>query len=386
MTIGTTGFIGSRLRQAREARSLSVIALAELVGVSAAAISQYENGLHLPRIDTSRRLAELLNLPLSYFLKPEVRTIGAHPIFYRSMSSATKQSRTRAERRFEWFKEMIPYFEEFLEFPEATIPDFGFPEDFRKITPEMIESAADQMRAYWRLGTGPIADMARTLEANGVYVTRSRLDADTLDAFSEFDGSRPYVFLNTDKNILVRSRFDCAHELGHIVLHRNICQKELNKASDFRIIENHAHHFGGAFLFPAKSFQDEIWGISLDSFRSLKARWKVSIAAMVSRASQLELIKDDEVKRMWINLNRRGWKRFEPLDDLPCEQPQMFTKAVDVLINNKIKTKDQILNDLRLTESDIVELLNLDSDFFKEGKGDDLRLKVRGDNVIPFKR
>lgn len=76
------------------------------------------------------------------------------------------------------------------------------------------------------------------MEANGIYVSRGTLDAETLDACSEFDGQRPYVFLNSDKNILVRSRFDCAHELGHLVLHRNIRQKDLNRAVDFKVIES----------------------------------------------------------------------------------------------------------------------------------------------------
>jgi Zn-dependent peptidase ImmA (M78 family)/transcriptional regulator with XRE-family HTH domain len=386
VTVGTIGFVASRLRQAREARGLSVVALAELAGVSAAAISQYEKGHHLPRIETSEVLAKRLNLPLSYFLKPEVvAPVEQHRLFYRSMSSATKQARTRAGRRLEWFKEIVAYFEQFFDFPEPNIPDFGLPDDFREITRATIESAAEQLRAYWRLGMEPIADVIRTMEANGIYVSRGSLDAETLDAFSEFDGQRPYVFLNGDKNVLVRSRFDCAHELGHLVLHRNVKQKDLNRATDFKIIESQAHHFAGAFLFPARSFQHEIWALSLDSFRSLKPTWKVSIAAMISRASQLEILDEEETKRLWINLSRRGWRQREPLDDLPCEQPKMLAKAADSLIKNKIKTREQIIADLAIPHSDIVELLGDEPELFREGD-DSPRLKTFGDNVIRFRR
>lgn len=386
MTVGTTGFVAGRLRQAREARGLSVVALAGLVGVSAAAISQYEKGHHLPRMETSEVLAKSLNLPLSYFLKPEVvAPVEQHRLFYRSMSSATKQARTRAGRRLEWFKEIVAYFEQFFDFPEPNVPDFGLPDDFREITRATIESAAEQLRAYWRLGMEPIADVIRTMEANGIYVTRGTLDAETLDAFSEFDGQRPYVFLNSDKNVLVRSRFDCAHELGHLVLHRNVKQKDLNRATDFKVIESHAHHFAGAFLFPAKSFQREIWGLSLDSFRSLKPTWKFSIAAMISRASQLEMLDEEETKRLWINLSRRGWRQCEPLDDLLCEQPKMLAKAADALIKNKIKTKEQIIADLALPHSDVVELLGAEPELFREGD-DGPRLKTFGNNVIQFRR
>ncbi len=386
MTVGTTGFVAGRLRQAREARGLSVVALADLVGVSAAAISQYEKGQHLPRMETTEILAKRLNLPLSYFLKPEVvAPVEQNRLFYRSMSSATKQARTRAGRRLEWLKEIVGYFEKFFDFPEPNIPDLGLPDDFRKISRAAVESAAEQLRSFWRLGLEPISDLIRTMEANGIYVSRGTLDAETLDAFSEFDGQRPYVFLNSDKNVLVRSRFDCAHELGHLVLHRNIRQKDLNRAVDFKVIESQAHHFGGAFLFPAKSFQHEIWGLSLDSFRSLKPTWKVSIAAMISRASQLGMLDEEEAKRLWINLGRRGWRQREPLDDLPCEKPKLLPKAADALIRNKIKTRHQIIADLAIPLSDIVELLGDEPEFFRE-EDDEPRLKSSSENVIQFRR
>lgn len=43
--------------------------------------------------------------------------------------------------------------------------------------------------------------------------------ADEIDAFSLWRDDRPYIFLNTSKSA-ERSRFDAAHELGHLVLHR----------------------------------------------------------------------------------------------------------------------------------------------------------------------
>lgn len=386
MTVGVTGFVAGRLRQAREARGLSLVALADLVGVSSAAISQYEKGQHTPRPETFDLLAKGLNLPRTYFLKPEViAPVEQHRLFYRSMSSATKMARTRAGRRLEWFKEIVTYFEYFFDFPEPNIPDLGLPKDFRDITKATIESAAEQVRAHWRLGLEPIADVIRTMEANGIYVARGIMGAETLDAFSEYDGARPYIFLGSDKNVLVRSRFDCAHELGHLVLHRHVKKKDLNRATDFRVIENQAHHFAGAFLFPAKSFQRDIWGLSLDSFRSLKPTWKVSIAAMIARATQLEMLDDESAKRLWINLGRRGWRLSEPLDDLPCEQPKMLAKAVDMLIKNQIKTREQIIDDLVLAPSDIMELFGSEPELFRE-PDDGPRLKTFGNNVVPFRR
>lgn len=386
MTVGVTGFVAGRLRQAREARGLSLIALADLVGVTAAAISQYEKGQHTPRPETFDLLKRQLNLPHSYFLKPTVTApVEQHRLFYRSMSSATKQARVRAGRRLEWFKEIVAYFEQFFDFPEPNVPSLGLPEDFKSITKSSIESAAEQVREHWRLGSGPIADMIRTMEANGIYVARSAIGAETLDAFSEYDGTRPYIFLGSDKNVLVRSRFDCAHELGHLILHRSVKKKELNRAADFRIIENQAHHFAGAFLFPARSFQRDIWGLSLDSFRSLKPTWKTSIASMIARATQLEMLDEESAKRLWVNLGRRGWRQREPLDDLPCEKPKMLAKATDTLITHRIKTKEQILDDLALAPSDILDLFGSEPESF-HGPEEGPKLKELGANVVPFRR
>lgn len=58
---------------------------------------------------------------------------------------------------------------------------------------------------------------------------------------------------------------------------------------------------------------------------------------MVSRASQLGMLNEEEAKRLWINLGRRGWRQREPLDDLPCEKPRLLAKVADALIRNKIK-------------------------------------------------
>jgi hypothetical protein len=46
------------------------------------------------------------------------------------------------------------------------------------------------------------------------------LDAAEVDAFSMWRQSTPYVFLNTKKSA-EHGRFDAAHELGHLVLHRH---------------------------------------------------------------------------------------------------------------------------------------------------------------------
>jgi Zn-dependent peptidase ImmA (M78 family)/transcriptional regulator with XRE-family HTH domain len=390
MTVGTAGFVRTRLRQAREARALTLVALGDLIGVTSSAISQYEKGDHSPRPEQLEKLAEKLNLPVTFFLKPEPVSRESARIFYRSMSAATKQARTRAERRYEWLVEIVNYLEGFFDFPKPNIPDLPVPTDFRELDSRTIECLAERVRDEWNLGRGPIADLIRTIEANGVIVGASSIGSEHLDAFSEMDqAGRPFVFLGTDKGIKVRSRFDAAHELGHLVLHKNVDRKTLSRASDFKLIEDQAHAFAGAFLMPSMSFSSELWAPTLDGFRALKPRWIVSIAAMIYRSRSLKLISESEEKRLWINLNRRGWRQQEPLDDLPIERPVTVGRCITILVDEGIKTKDQILADLRLAPKDIEELAGLESGYLS-GQGGPLagpQLKrSRTGNVLEFKR
>jgi len=59
--------IGPRLRAAREARALSLRALAERVGLTASLLSQIETGQVTPSVDTLFALAEGLDLAVTYF-------------------------------------------------------------------------------------------------------------------------------------------------------------------------------------------------------------------------------------------------------------------------------------------------------------------------------
>jgi Zn-dependent peptidase ImmA (M78 family)/transcriptional regulator with XRE-family HTH domain len=391
MTTGTAGFVKERLKQARESRALTLVAIADLIGVTSAAISHYEKGDHAPRHELLEKLAERLNLPASFFLKADPISRESARLFFRSMSSATKQARTRAVRRYEWLIEMVDYLGEYFDFPSANLPQFETPDDFRQIDSRMIEVLAQETRDHWQLGTGPIGDVIRTLESNGIIVTSGPLASEHLDAFSEYDDSgRPFVFLNSEKGIRVRSRFDCAHELGHLILHRRVDKKVLSRAVDFKLLEDQAHFFGSAFLMPTVQFTSELWAPTLDGFRALKSRWDVSIAAMIYRSKSLKLINEEETKRLWINLNRRGWREHEPLDDLPSEQPQVLSNCFKTLVDEGIKSKDQILADLRLSAKDIEELAGLSPGFISGDNGNydsspQLK-KRRTGNVLEFRR
>lgn len=359
MRPGTPGFVGSRLREAREARGLMAATLAELVGVTRSAISQYENGAQSPHPDVMRKIASHLNLPPKFFVR-ESFSEPAGMMHFRSLASATKTERTRAARRHQWLKELVGYLRRYVEFPIIDLPDFDVPSDPKALTNEAIEQIAGELRRHWGLGDGPIANVTATLEARGILVANGDIGADTLDSFSEWSASgTPYVFLGAGRRSAVRGRLNAAHEVGHLVLHRRLDEQHLQ--TDHRVIEDQAFYFAGAFLLPAASFAADLYAPTLAAFKALKPRWKVSIQAMISRARDLEFLSDDQARFAFISLNRQGWRTKEPFDDaIALEEPRLLNDAFQLIVKAGINCRAELLTSGICSAEDAEALLGLD--------------------------
>ena len=388
MTVGVSGFSNERLIQARNARGLTAVSLADIINVAPSTISLYEKGTQKPRQQLLDSLSKALNLPPAFFLQA-VSIAKPSRVFYRSMSTATKSARVRVEARYEWILETIDYLLEFFDFPQVNLPEITLTDDFRALDSLTIESAAEQVRQHWTLGNGPVANLVRTLEFNGVIVWITEFEAETLDAFSEFRSPHPVIVLSSDKQNFYRSRFDAAHELGHLVLHRNVDAKSLKRSSDFRLLENQAHQFASAFLLPATAYSKELWSVSLDAFRSLKPKWGTSVSLQIMRARQLGMVDENQEKRLWINLSRRGWRKSEPLDDKDQpEKPGLVAEGMRMLVKNKVRFGEAIAQDLNLSIFELEKLTGLEPGALARDLLQPERpvLKSSDENIVPFRR
>lgn len=369
MKTGSPGFIGARLKEARQARGFTANALAEFLGVTRSAVSHYERGEQSPRPEVMRKIEEVLNLPPQFFWRiPEPER--TRKLFFRSMNAATATARLRAERRYIWLEEIARYLREYVNFPRVNFPQFdSVPKDPAQISPELIEALALESRRFWKLGNGAISNVVWLLENNGAVIARTKLEADTLDAFSEWHDSEgtPYFILGADKNVAARSRFDAAHELGHVILHRHIDKIRIARTPDFKLIEQQANRFAGAFLLPAPSFSNDFFSPTLDTFQALKPKWGVSIQFMLHRAQDLGLVSKEQAQRLWANCARRGWRMNEPLDDrLPVEEPRLLRRSFEMLVNEGVQTRAEILSALPYSAQDIEELAGLPTGFLEE--------------------
>ena len=353
--VATPKFNGSYLKKARNARKITAIELAKKVGISKQIISEYENKRKSPSLDILEKIAETLDFPMSFFMMQETFQHDFDtPAFYRSMISTTKSARLMAEEKFNWLLNLVFLLETFIEFPTVHFPDIECPSDPEKISNNFIEEVATKVRRFWGLQDGPISNSIWLLENNGAIIIRRNLENSKLDAFSRWVDGRPFIILNDDKESASRSRFSLAHELGHLILHRNISESDLNKKNIFDLVEEQANLFAGVFHFPQSSFLGEVGKPSLERFRLLKSKWKLSIGMMIKRAGQLNLVNERELHNLWINYGRRGWRSVEPLDDkLDPEYPNVLIDAINIVINNKILSHHDLVQELNLYLNDI---------------------------------
>lgn len=371
MRLGTPGFIGARLREAREARALTASALARLLRMTRQAVSQYENDVDSPSPEVMKRICDYLQLPDYFFLR-EFVPLPRGTRFYRSLSSFTKIARTMADRRYEWLRRSVAFFRESVEFPVVNIPDYELPSKPQLISNEMIESLAAEIRQHWNLVKIPIRNVIKLLEANGIIVGQDAFDAEALDGFSEWapDDGTPYVIINTDKQSAARERLNAAHELGHLILHRHIKPELFTQKQEHKLIEDQAFLFAEAFLIPAEKFAEEFYDVSLDPLIAMKRKWKVAIGMMIKRAENLDLISREQARELFVKRTRNGWQIKEPLDDeLEMERPVLLAKAIDLLLKEDVVSRDEILWELPYDPSiDIESLLSLPRGFLDEPK------------------
>lgn len=369
---GIQGFRQDRLSQVLAARRLTQVQLAALVGVSPATVSKWRAGSQAPEREALERLAGVVNVTPEWFTRTPAEKISL-PLF-RSNASAHVAARAMLEARLEWAQDVAVALMEFVDYPELNLPkrDFIDPEE---ITAEDIEQAASECRDMWRLGRVAVQDLALAVEGAGIILVREETgiaQIEGLSAWSEMLG-RPLILLSADKDNGYRSRFDLAHELGHLILHRNILRTTDNDRH--KLMEKQAHHFAGSFLLPAESFAADIrMPVTLDDLLLLKRRWGVSVAAITMRLHALDMIDDDGKLSLFKRRSARWGGKSEPGDgDRKPEQPRLLRRTIDLLVDENVMPLDAIPRHIGLSDMDVEMLAGLPEGYF-QGKNNVVQL------------
>jgi len=361
---GIQGFNEARLGQVLGARRLTQAQLASLVGVSPATVSKWRAGTQTPESDTLERLAKVVNITPEWFTRPSAAKVS--PPHFRSNASAHVAARAMLNARVEWAQDIAVALMEFVVFPDLNLPvrEYTDPEE---ITAEDIEQAACECRDMWRLGRSVVQDVALAVEGAGVILVREETgiaQIEGLSTWSEVLG-RPLVLLSADKDNGYRSRFDLAHELGHLVLHRHI--RHSNERERHKLLEQQGHRFAGAFLLPAETFSAEVRvPPTLDDLLLLKHRWGVSASAIIMRLRALDLLDGDSATMLFKRRSARWGAKSEPGDgDRKPELPRLLRRTIDLLVDEKVMPLEAIPRHIGLASSDIEKLSGLPEGYFQ---------------------
>lgn len=338
-------FNGERLKKARIYRGLTVAELAQRVDCQRQTLSMYEISKSQPADkNTVQKIAHALNFPAAYFYQ-HTEPCASGTVYFRSLLTTNKKYRNEQIIKMDFLSQIYSLLQDYVEFPQYK--PLNLPEN---VTPA---EAAMALRNAWNLGNGPIDNLVSVVEQHGILVTTFSTSTDDVDAFSEYvetDETQTFLIAySSNKTSAARIHFDIAHELGHIVLHEWSEDIEELSKEEFKLREREANEFAAAFLLPSESFKRDLSRSprSLPYYKTLKQKWKVSIAAMIRRAANLDVITKDDYQFMIRTMQRRGQRKEEPLDDtLITAQPSMLKTAVIVLLQEEVFTKQEFMDTL----------------------------------------
>ena len=335
-----SAFDPDELTLARKFRGMRKNELAHAVGVTPAALSQYELGQSRPSPAVLARLALALGVPVRFFVLGYPKPVTPSAAHFRSLRATTQLERDQALAFGQLAWRLVTGVEKYIELPASRLPQAALPAE-----PGL---AAWQARESMGIGAGPVPHVVRLLEAHGVVVIGLLAASRRVDAFSHWYGTRSLVFLNPMKDDKARSRFDAAHELGHLVLHHDA-------EPGNRIVENQAHDFAAEFLMPREEIADELprrldWELLFQA----KRRWGVSLKALVYRAHKIGILGESAYRAGMVTLAQ--WGDPEPGDLGPRETPVLLAKAIQMLADAGIDV-EMIATDVGITADTLREIM-----------------------------
>jgi Zn-dependent peptidase ImmA (M78 family)/DNA-binding XRE family transcriptional regulator len=394
-------FVGTSLTNIRILHGYTRKHLADLLQISEQSVWQYENGYTSPKLEVVNNLKKIFRVKSKYFYSEDFlldkngkSNIQVNHIAYRSevINSILK---TQSEaKHIEFISSFLQIIEEKIQYPPNDIVTLR-----ERVIQYISNSTEDRVTII-----NNIARMARdllelketninllfALEKKGVFIFEKAI-GDKIDAYSLWsnDGQRPFIILGNLKKSAARRNFDLAHELGHLLLHYKVEFSSLD-SRNYKQVEDEADIFAGAFLLPSDKFTEDFNQIprnsNPDSYLELKKKWIVSIQALAYRARSLNLLDYQKYRYFNIQLNKKGYKNSEPLDNqIKIIKPGKVRSILELLFEKNLLDLNSLLDQLKVDVEFISDLLSIDIEFLKKYQNDvarsfsvsDLNLKAK---------
>jgi Zn-dependent peptidase ImmA (M78 family) len=324
-----------RLELARKRRRFTARILAEKAGIAPVTLSRIVNKQQIPDESTIVALVAALGYARAFFEQDDFDPIDASAASFRSLTGMTARERDAALAAGSLAFEVMDWVSERFTLPEPDILDLGHERN--------PVAAARMLRQHWAIGEKPIGNMIKLLESKGARVFSLAEDTKNVDAFSCWRNNEPYIFLNTYKSS-ERSRFDAAHELAHLVLHRH-------GGPQGRKAETEANNFASAFLMPQADLMSVIpYVSSVDQIIQAKKRWGVAAVALAYRLNKLGLMTEWQ----YIQINRQ-YRTSEP-EGIPAERSTVWQMILTDLWKDGL-SRSHIARQLLLPDEELENLL-----------------------------
>jgi Zn-dependent peptidase ImmA (M78 family)/DNA-binding XRE family transcriptional regulator len=334
-------FNPSRLSIARKRRGLTRAELAKKLDVSPRAVAGYELGQYPPLPEVQAKLPAVLGFPLDFYHGDDLDEPETFAVSFRSLKTMTAKKRDMARSQGALAILLAKWVERKFVLPACDLPDMS--------AESSPEAAAEYVRNYWALGQMPAKNMVHLLESKGVRVFSLAVEAREVDAFSTWNGAVPFVFLNSYKSA-EHSRFDAAHELAHLVMHRH-------GAPLGRQAESEANQFAAAFLMPRGGVTGNAPKLpGITELRMRKKMWNVSVTAYAHRLYELGLITKWHYYSLSVEMSKRGHHRHEP-DGSARETSLVLPKLFVMLYQEDGMTRPRIAEELRIPLAELEKLL-----------------------------
>lgn len=362
--------IPARITEAREARALSMEELSAEIGVTRQAISKFEKGITPPSDSTLERIAAVLNFPIAFFYKPELAaTSEGGALFFRSNLGVSQKVKKACRYQLKWADEVKQQLETYISFIPQELPVSD--RDYRDLSLDEVEEIAMDVRSQWGMDDDPIGDLIGLLENHGIIVAEftgsQQCEFRGIDALSCWENGTPYILYQPAEKSAVRIRFSILHELGHLLLHSDVPQKEASQRAVIDQADSQADRFASAFLLPADPFSRDLHGSSMLALERAKRKWGASIAAMIHRGADLHLLTESQLQYLNRQMTKQRYWRAEPYNDvMTIQPPEVLHDAVTLLIEHGVLSKQHLLRDSAIPQETMIFLCHLPEDYFDE--------------------
>ncbi|MEX2506882.1 MAG: XRE family transcriptional regulator [Pseudohongiellaceae bacterium] len=284
------------LLTARNYNGLSQTQVADKCGISQSLYSKIEGGATLIGSDDPviENFSLKLGFPTSFFFK-NAKALGVppsfHEMFRKPKTVAGKKSLAQVSADLTIKMLCVSKLLNSIDIePELMLPQYDI-EDYAFDAAQI----ARMVRKTWMLPPGPIQNLTELVEKAGVIIYPTDFLAPKVDGVTiNIAGLPPVIFLNINSPA-DRVRFSLAHELGHVVMHR---QMSLT-------MEDEANAFASELLMPANEMRGEFGKtISLRELARLKRIRKVSMAALLYRAGDIGKLTKNQSAYLWRQMSK----------------------------------------------------------------------------------